>query len=221
MAARLGAERWRLGIISFKALLIKVTKFVHLRGFPWRVEVGFFFNIFFFSASVKSPQNVPSISKTSIGLVDGVKDRLGFGSFSFGTCRCHLQESPACWGLSPGNPGRFSPCPCLENGNISRPGCDVSSSKDSGANPMDAGAEEEEDGREEASVRIKSPPRFLQRVLARQSRAGPGKRGLQPLEPPCKAGNLGKNSSLHQLIPFIPMEVAALGEKVGSWRALG
>lgn len=58
---------------------------------------------------------------------------------------------------------------------------------------MDAGgarAEEEENGREEASVRVKSPPRFLHGAAARQSRAGPGTGGSQP---PCEAGNLGEN----------------------------
>lgn len=156
--------------------------------------MGFFFFNIFFSASVKSPQNVPSISKPSIGLMDGAKDRLGFGSFSFGTCRCHLQEPPACWGLSPGNPGRFSPWPCLENGNISRPGCDVSSSKGSGANPMDAGAEEEEDGREEASVRIKSPPRFLQvsSCPAQPSRAG--QKGFATLGAAVQGWELGEKT---------------------------
>lgn len=68
-----------------------------------------------------------------------------------------------------------------------------------------AGAEEEEDGREEASVRVKSPPRFLHGAAARQSRAEPG-RAQGARKPRARLEIWGKTSSpgtsLSQLFPW-------------------
>lgn len=83
-----------------------------------------------------------------------------------------------------------------------------------------AGAEEEEDGREEAPVRVKSPPRFLHGAAARQSRAGPG-RAQGARNPRARLEIWGKTSSRHQFIPIIPAGVVSLRAEVGSRRALG